>query len=189
LKKSIIILSLLLLLLSIASCGVRSKTATHALHEVQKKVVNSEQLIVNSATIIKGDSVLRIESSFVQATLPFAIDANCAGMDSVVSNDVKVYLKPVFITSADGTKIYKGMQVQAITPAKTIKHQYTVSQQSTASIAVSAQASTDSSSQTSATVKNSDTRAGGYATTIIVISLLCAGIFIAQKLFTIKKPF
>jgi hypothetical protein len=178
---------LFLLMLTHASCGVFTKISKHTQHEVKQSIVSNSNLAVASETITKGDSVVQIESKTLQAIVPFIIDTNCVdGLDSIVSNDIKVFVKPVYHITDNGKMVFKGMQIKAVTPAKTIKPNYTQIQRSNTTIQTAITVAKDSVHVEQNQFKKRDNRLGGYTTIIIIVSLLCVGFYIAKKYFSFK---
>jgi hypothetical protein len=178
-----------MLLLSSASCGVFTKTGKCTKHEVQVSTVSNSAAQVSTETSIKGDSVMQVPGTTLEAILPVQFDSCYTMVDSLVSDDVQVYVKPVYHIADFGKKVYKGLQVRAITKPKTIKPSYTVTQRSTTSITNTNKAKIDSVKSDKSFSKKRDSRLGGYTTIIVTISLLCVGLFIARKYFLIKIPF
>lgn len=181
------IINYIFFLLAFASCGVFTKIGKHTKHEVHAAAIINEQSLMSNESIIKGDSIIRIDSKTIEATLPFMIDTNDVdALDSLVSDDVKVYFKPVYHIPHGGKMVFKGMQVKAVIPAKVIAPNYTVTQKSSSNINTTIAIAIDSTLKEQTIIKKSDSRMGGYTTIVVIISLLCVGWFIATRIMNYK---
>jgi hypothetical protein len=187
LKSLLFILSTLQLLL-LTSCGVFAKFGKRAKHEVRATLADSSRISLANSTTITGDSIVHIPATSVLATVPITIDTTCLSnnclptLDSIITNDIKLYYKPVYHTPADGVKVLQGIQIQAVTPAKSIKPTYKYEHKSAAAIATITVAKVDSTRAEKVLDKKRDNRLGGYTTIILTISLLCVGIFVAKTI-------
>jgi hypothetical protein len=181
-KKTINTLSILLLLFCSSSCGVFSKFAKHAHHEAHHVDSSSSNVSITSEVTVKGDSIIHIPGSSLQVTMPFTFDTLCTDqLDSIVTDQVKVYLRPIYQLNTNGLKSIKGMQVKAITLPKTVKPGFAITQRNTINAEAHTSTLKDSIGIEQQTIKKRDNRLVGYTTIIICISLLCVGIFIAKK--------
>lgn len=188
-KPFFVILSILMLLLSCTSCGVFTKIGKHTKHEVQVTTASTTVAQVATETTVKGDSLILIPATTLEATLPVLFDSCIDAIDSVVSDNVSVYLKPVYHVTETGKMVYKGIQVKAITKSQTLKPTYTVTQKTTATICSTNATHVDSVSVEKTINKKHDSRLGGYTTIMVILCLLCVGVFIAKKYYSIKIPF
>lgn len=178
-----------MLLLSCTSCGVFTKIGKHTKHEVQVSAVSTTVASMATETIVKGDSIIHIPGTTLEAVLPVLLDSCITDMDSLVSDDVKVYVKPMYHITESGKMVYKGLQIKAITLAKNITPTYTTTQKTTAIISTASALHVDSVGVEKTINKKHDSRLGGYTTIMVLLCLLCVGVFIAKKYYSIKIPF
>ncbi len=166
-----------------------TKIGKRTKHEVQVSTASATVAQVATETTVKGDSLIQIPATTLEAILPVLLDSCIDAIDSVVSDNVKVYVKPVYHFTETGKMVYKGIQVKAVTNAQTLKPTYTVTQKTTATISSTSATRVDSVSVEKSINKKRDSRIGGYTTIMVILCLLCVGVFIAKKYYSIKIPF
>jgi (2Fe-2S) ferredoxin len=170
--------------LLVASCGTMSKMGQYKKANGYAKVDSTVVKKIVNETFTKGDSVVYVSGSTLQGIVPLNTDTNNAtSIDSIISSDVKVYVKTVYYTNSSGKQVLKGVQVNAVTPSKTIKAGYTQITKSQTNEVAQLAKSTKTKDINVVKDKKRDSRLGSIIAILILILLLGGGLFIANIYF------
>lgn len=159
-----------------------TKFSRHTQHEVSQALTATINEQATTEITVRGDSIINVPGTSVQAIMPFNLDTLCTDvLDSIITGDVKIYAKPVYYIGSAGKMVFKGIQIQAITAAKTITPTYTTTMSTTAKMQAAVSATVHVNDEVSTMSKKRDNSIGGYIAFILIISLLCVGFYVAKK--------